>query len=144
MSTWECLSPVDKNQFPICWKHSFVSWTRSMTTDDGESRGKLRGKKSMKKAHFARDWLKINVGDGSGACVKWAWPMFNVTRVSASHHGSPPLRFYPRHRATAGARGTVSVRQLWVTGLLQINIHSEGEENDHRCLVEGTFASKEF
>ena len=26
MSIPECLSPVDKNQFPICWKHSFVSW----------------------------------------------------------------------------------------------------------------------
>ena len=52
MSTRECLSPVDKNQFPICWKHSFVSWTRSMTTG-GESRGELSEKKINEKSPFS-------------------------------------------------------------------------------------------
>lgn len=128
MSTWECLSPVDKNQFPICWKHSFVSWTGTLTTDR-ESCGNrdIDITKSMKKDRLARDRLKINVGDGSGACVKWAWPMFNVTRAPLLITGRRHREDFTatgRHGAQPGTRHS-QAPELGVTALLQINIHCQ-------------------
>ena len=142
MSTRECLSPVDKNQFPICWKHSFVSWTRSMTTD-GESRGKLREKNQWKSPFSERltenqCWWRVRSLCKMGVTNVWCDPGLRFSsRVAAAEILHRP----GDTRGRAGARGTVSVRQLWVTGLLQINIHSE---NDHRCLVWGTLHPRNF